>query len=92
MSNILHPWTKDKIKILTNLWGDGRHSTRQIAERLGPGFTRNSVIGKAHRLNLSCQPSPINIRKKATYEYEPVQEEMAVDDFINRHDLRSKSK
>ncbi len=44
-------WTHERVEILTRLWAEG-FSARQIAEKLG-GITRNAVIGKAHRLNLS---------------------------------------
>ena len=44
-------WTHERVETLTRLWAEG-YSARQIAEKLG-GITRNAVIGKAHRLNLS---------------------------------------
>jgi GcrA cell cycle regulator len=44
-------WSHERVDILTRLWAEG-YSARQIAEKLG-GITRNAVIGKAHRLNLS---------------------------------------
>ena len=40
--------------LLKKLWGSGI-SAREIAEKMGPGFTRNSIIGKASRLNLSAK-------------------------------------
>ena len=50
-------WTDQKIQMLKDMWGHG-YSASEIAKRLG-GFTRNAVIGKAHRLKLSSRPSPI---------------------------------
>src|ERR1700722_19184404 len=50
-------WTEQKIQMLKDMWGHG-YSASEIAKRLG-GFTRNAVIGKAHRLKLSSRPSPI---------------------------------
>mgnify|MGYP001169308564 CR=1 FL=1 len=44
-------WTEEKVAKLKDLWGKGSTAS-QIAEILG-GVSRNAVIGKAHRLNLS---------------------------------------
>tara|TARA_B100000963_G_scaffold85610_1_gene73199 strand:+ start:162 stop:650 length:489 start_codon:yes stop_codon:yes gene_type:complete len=44
-------WTDEKVTKLKELWGKGSTAS-QIAEILG-GVSRNAVIGKAHRLNLS---------------------------------------
>ena len=44
-------WTSEKVEKLKELWSKGRTAS-QIAEELGD-TTRNAVIGKAHRLNLS---------------------------------------
>ena len=44
-------WTNEKIEKLKKLWGKGS-TANEIAQILG-GVTRNAVIGKAHRLNLS---------------------------------------
>lgn len=49
-------WTDDRINALKRLWMDGL-SASQIARELGEGATRNSVIGKVHRLKLSKRPS-----------------------------------
>ena len=46
-------WTEKKVAILKELWGKG-HTASQIAEIIG-GISRNAVIGKAHRLNLSAK-------------------------------------
>ena len=54
-------WTEDKVAKLKELWGKG-NTASQIAEIIG-GISRNAVIGKAHRLNLSAKikkRSPIN--------------------------------
>ena len=45
-------WTEEKVNKLKELWGKGNAS--QIAEIIG-GISRNAVIGKAHRLNLSAK-------------------------------------
>jgi GcrA cell cycle regulator len=44
-------WTDDRVELLKKLWSDGL-SASQIAAELG-GISRNSVIGKVHRLGLS---------------------------------------
>ncbi len=44
-------WTDDRVEVLKKLWSDGL-SASQIAAELG-GISRNSVIGKVHRLGLS---------------------------------------
>jgi len=46
-------WTEEKVDKLKELWGKG-NTASQIAEIIG-GITRNAVIGKAHRLNLSAK-------------------------------------
>ena len=46
-------WTEEKVNKLRELWGKGKTAS-QIAEVIG-GISRNAVIGKAHRLNLSAK-------------------------------------
>ncbi len=46
-------WTDEKVSKLKDLWGKGQTAS-QIAEIIG-GVSRNAVIGKAHRLNLSAK-------------------------------------
>tara|TARA_Y100000816_G_C25836993_1_gene437514 strand:+ start:127 stop:621 length:495 start_codon:yes stop_codon:yes gene_type:complete len=46
-------WTEEKVNKLKELWGRGKTAS-QIAEIIG-GISRNAVIGKAHRLNLSAK-------------------------------------
>ena len=46
-------WTDAKVNKLKDLWGKGQTAS-QIAEIIG-GVSRNAVIGKAHRLNLSAK-------------------------------------
>ena len=52
-------WTEEKVNKLKELWGKG-NTASQIAEIIG-GISRNAVIGKAHRLNLSAK-----IKKRST--------------------------
>ena len=46
-------WDEAKVAKLKELWGKG-NTASQIAEIIG-GISRNAVIGKAHRLNLSAK-------------------------------------
>ena len=46
-------WNDEKVAKLRELWGKG-NTASQIAEIIG-GISRNAVIGKAHRLNLSAK-------------------------------------
>ena len=46
-------WNEEKVQKLKELWGNGSTAS-QIAEIIG-GISRNAVIGKAHRLNLSSK-------------------------------------
>ena len=50
------PWTDDKVSELRELWDQGL-PTSQIGTILG--FTKNAVVGKAHRIGLERRPSPI---------------------------------
>ena len=49
-------WTEETIARLRVLWRDGI-ATAEIGRRMGT--SKNSVIGKAHRLDLPPRPSPI---------------------------------
>ena len=46
-------WNNEKVAKLKELWGKG-NTASQIAEIIG-GLSRNAIIGKAHRLNLSSK-------------------------------------
>ena len=47
-------WTDEREEKLKELWKKG-HSGSQIAQMLGEGATRNSVLGKAFRLKLQTR-------------------------------------
>ena len=63
-------WTEEKVAKLKELWGKG-NTASQIAEIIG-GISRNAVIGKAHRLNLSAKiktrSAPSNQNSKSLNE------------------------
>jgi GcrA cell cycle regulator len=49
-------WTDEVVEELRKMWDKGM-TTGQIAKALG--VTKNSIIGKVHRLCLTARPSPI---------------------------------
>ncbi len=50
------PWDDCNVSKLRELWDQGL-PTAQIGKLLG--FTKNAVVGKAHRIGLERRPSPI---------------------------------
>tara|TARA_Y100000591_G_C21632878_1_gene593711 strand:- start:264 stop:767 length:504 start_codon:yes stop_codon:yes gene_type:complete len=60
-------WTEEKVNKLKELWGKGKTAS-QIAEILG-GLSRNAVIGKAHRLNLSAKIKSRNFNQEDNNNY-----------------------
>ncbi|HEY8163325.1 MAG TPA: GcrA family cell cycle regulator [Methylocystis sp.] len=52
-------WTDERVELLRKLWSDGL-SASQVAAELGPGITRNAVIGKIHRLGLAERAKTAN--------------------------------
>ena len=50
------PWNEENVLRLKDLWDQGL-PTAQIGKLLG--FTKNAVVGKAHRIGLERRPSPI---------------------------------
>jgi GcrA cell cycle regulator len=51
-------WTPERTDALRALWAEGL-SARAIADRLGDGTTRNTVIGKLDRLGLLGTRDPV---------------------------------
>lgn len=49
-------WTEERVAELMRLWEAGR-SASEIGRMLG--VSKNSVVGKAHRMKLAARPSPI---------------------------------
>ena len=79
-------WTEEKVAKLKELWGKG-NTASQIAEIIG-GISRNAVIGKAHRLNLSAK---IKTRSATSNENFNNSVENKNNEFINKS-RRSKFK
>ena len=75
-------WTDQKIEKLKELWGKG-NTASQIAEMIG-GMSRNAVIGKAHRLNLSAK---IKSRSSKNLNTKKIDEE---DDSTSKKIRKSK--
>ena len=59
-------WTDEKVEKLKELWGKG-NTASQIAEIIG-GLSRNAVIGKAHRLNLSAKIKTRTVATNRNFE------------------------
>ena len=75
-------WTDEKVAKLKELWGKG-NTASQIAEIIG-GLSRNAVIGKAHRLNLSAK---IKKRSTSINNHSKLQN---IDNKITRRSRKSK--
>ena len=59
-------WNEEKVNKLKELWGKG-NTASQIAEIIG-GISRNAVIGKAHRLNLSSKIKTRNASSSQSFD------------------------
>ena len=78
-------WTDEKVAKLKELWGKGSTAS-QIAEIIG-GISRNAVIGKAHRLNLSAK-----IKTRAATSNQNFENAFEEKNIKNRRGRKSKFK
>ena len=78
-------WTSEKVEKLKELWSKG-HTASQIAEALGD-TTRNAVIGKAHRLNLSAK-----IKTRAATSNQNFENSLEEKNIKNKRGRKSKFK
>ena len=78
-------WTEEKVAKLKELWGKGSTAS-QIAEIIG-GISRNAVIGKAHRLNLSAK-----IKTRAATSNRDFENSLEEKNLKNRRGRKSKFK
>jgi len=79
-------WTDQKVDKLKELWGKGSHTASQIAEIIG-GVSRNAVIGKAHRLNLSAK-----IKTRAATSNQDFDDNLESKNYKPKRGRRSKFK
>ena len=59
-------WNDDRVNFLKKNWG--LFTARELAEKMGGGFTRNSIIGKASRLGLSAKIKTRSANTNLNYE------------------------
>ena len=78
-------WTEEKVSKLKELWGKG-NTASQIAEIIG-GISRNAVIGKAHRLNLSAK-----IKTRTAASNKDFENSIEVNSAKSRRSRKSKFK
>ncbi|WDR03644.1 GcrA family cell cycle regulator [Devosia algicola] len=52
-------WTDERIETLKEMWMEGKPAS-EIAAHFGEGTTKNSIIGKVHRLGLHKRPRVTN--------------------------------
>ena len=78
-------WTEEKVNKLKELWGKGSTAS-QIAEIIGD-ISRNAVIGKAHRLNLSSK-----IKTKNTFSNQNFNNNSEENNFKQKQGKKSKFK
>ena len=78
-------WTEEKVNKLKELWGKG-NTASQIAEIIG-GISRNAVIGKAHRLNLSAK-----IKTRSATSNKNFEDNLEEKNFKSKQGRRSKFK
>ena len=78
-------WTEEKVEKLKELWGKGSTAS-QIAEIIG-GISRNAVIGKAHRLNLSAK-----IKARSSPNNQNLQKPNSEENHIQKRGRRSRFK
>ena len=78
-------WTEEKVSKLKELWGKG-NTASQIAEIIG-GISRNAVIGKAHRLNLSAK-----IKTRAATSNKNFENSLGENNVKSRRGRKSKFK
>lgn len=73
-------WTEQMVDDLCRLWDEGLTAS-EIAKKIG--VSKNSIVGKVHRLCLKARPSPI---KKKDEEFDSVAEEQVFEDEMAEFD------
>ena len=77
-------WNEEKVNKLKELWGKS-HTASQIAEIIG-GISRNAVIGKAHRLNLSAKIKTRTATSNQNFENSQEQKNFKSKMLLQIHD------
>ena len=77
-------WTEEKVNKLRELWGKS-NTASQIAEIIGC-ISRNAVIGKAHRLNLSAKIKTRTVLSQKSNNYK------VKENHINKRGRKSRFK
>ena len=77
--------TKENIEFLQKHWGTC--TAREISEKMGAGFTRNSIIGKASRLGLSAK-----IKTRKATSNKNIEHSLVDDNIKTKRGRRSKFK
>lgn len=79
-------WTDQMVEDLRQMWIEGL-TANEIAKKLG--VSKNSIVGKVHRLCLTARPSPIKKKEDEILpeaipeaENEPVVEELAAQENV----------
>ena len=80
-------WTEQKIEILKKLWGSGKTAS-QIAEIIG-GISRNAVIGKAHRLNLSAKIKTRSATSNQNFDSSTTEKNIQTSKKVRRSKFKS---
>ena len=80
-------WTEQKIEILKKLWGSGKTAS-QIAEIIG-GISRNAVIGKAHRLNLSAKIKTRSVKSNQNFDNATIEKNIQTSKKVRKSKFRS---
>ena len=72
-------WTDEMIEGLRQMWKKGL-TANEIAKALG--VSKNSIVGKVHRLNLTARPSPI--KRKSEDENQDEQVSVQAENFSKK--------
>jgi GcrA cell cycle regulator len=80
-------WTDEKVESLKKLWGSGKTAS-QIAEIIG-GISRNAVIGKAHRLNLSAKIKTRSATSNQNFDSSTTEKNIQTSKKVRRSKFKS---
>ena len=88
-------WTDQMVEDLRQMWIEGL-TANEIAKKLG--VSKNSIVGKVHRLCLTARPSPIKRKEDEispetipVAENMPIVEELAVQENVTPEQVENTS-